>query len=157
MRYRLFAVALLFAASNLLCEDSPDSAAIMELREKIEGSRWAEVGSAETADGGWLFSIDPSRYERTNSGYVVWLRSDRKPNGHVERFGSYDRFVQHLEIDCKQHRQRVMRAIFYAGTRTLNIKEEQQVGPGKWTELIPDTMGEATADAVCKALADLES
>jgi len=157
MRYGLVVVALLLLPTAVvLSGDPPDSQTILELRQRIEGTNWSEVGSTEQSDGAWLFSVDPSRYEGTDKGYVLWLRSDRKPDGYVERLGNYDRFVQHLEIDCKKRRQRVMRAIFYSGPRTLNPKEKDQAGLYKWIELVPGTMGDATADAICKALSDLD-
>ena len=124
---------------------------------KDRRNQLTEVGSSDGSDAAWLFSLDLSRYESTSVGYLLWLRSDRKPDGYVDRLGNYDHFVQHLEIDCKGHRQRVMRNIMYAGSRNLNPKEATQAGPNKWVELVPGTMGDDVLTSTCKGLAELET
>jgi hypothetical protein len=110
-------------------------------------AEWVEIASSETL-GGYTIYVDPDTIRRKGNLVTIWTLSDYKVvQGQM---GSSWISIKVLdEYDCTEEKFRILASSAYAepmGTGELVYYDSD---PGKWTPVVPDSVGQAMWKAAC--------
>lgn len=136
----LLAVALLVCApAGAAAQRSitPDS-----VLRSVPDSRWMHVGAGERYD----VYVD-RRSLAAGARRTAWVMHEFH-QAQDARSGRYDRVRARVEYDCPGRRSRLRAMIQYLDGEVVASADWDE-GESEWTEVVPESVGEMTMDAVC--------